>query len=340
LRVAVIGAGAIGGPIAAHIAENKIDITIVTKHPKLADLIQTKGIKLQGFEKNRYVSIKAIPSIHHLKGKFDIVFLAMKAMDVVESSKALLPFLHDDSVVVTLQNGIVEDDVATLVGRNRVIGAVVVWTSKMIEPGIIEITSPNGVFFIGLLDGEGNQKRLNEVSGLLKLCFPVVVTENIYGALYSKLSINAAMNGLGAISGYTVGKIVEYENTRHILMGIITESLNLANTLDIQPISLGGTVQPQDIALTESDSFDTLAKKHQTLIEVFSPHGEAKSSTLQSLERGQPSEINYLNGYISKKGEELGIQTPINTVITHIVKEIEAGKRKISPDNLLELPIP
>ncbi len=339
MRVAVIGAGAVGGPIAAHIAENKIDITIVTKHPELADLIQTKGIKLQGFENNRYVSIKAVPSIHQLKGKFDIVLLAMKAMDVLESSKALLPFLHDDSVVVTLQNGIVEVDVATIVGRNRVIGAVVVWSSKMIKPGIIEITSPSGVFYIGLLDGKGNQTRLKDVSRLLEFCFPVVITENIYGALYSKLSINAAMNGLGAISGYTVGKIVEHENTRHLLMVIITESLNLANALGIQPISLGGIIQPQDITLTESDSSDTLAKKHQTIIDVFSPHGEAKSSTLQSLERGQPSEINYLNGYISNKGKELGIQTPINTMITRLVKEIEVGKRKISPDNLLELPV-
>ncbi|MFX0208962.1 MAG: ketopantoate reductase family protein, partial [Candidatus Hodarchaeota archaeon] len=101
MRVAVIGVGAIGGPIAAHIAENAVDITVVTKYPELADLIESKGIKLQGLETERYVSMKAVPSVGQLEGKFEIVFLAMKAMDVLDATKALLPFLNDDSVVVT-----------------------------------------------------------------------------------------------------------------------------------------------------------------------------------------------------------------------------------------------
>lgn len=91
MRVAVIGAGAIGGPIAAHMAEQNIDITIVTKHPELAEVIKTQGLRLTGVEKERSVPINAVPSITDLKEHYNIVFLATKGNDVEAAVKALLP---------------------------------------------------------------------------------------------------------------------------------------------------------------------------------------------------------------------------------------------------------
>ncbi|MFX0171902.1 MAG: ketopantoate reductase family protein [Candidatus Hodarchaeota archaeon] len=338
MRVAVIGVGAIGGPIAAHIAENAVDIVTVTKYPELADLIQSKGIKLQGLETERYVSMKAVSSIDQLEGKFEIIFLAMKAMDVLDATKALLPFLNDDSVVVTLQNGVVEDDVAVIVGKNRVIGAVVVWASTMVTPGVINRTA-DGLFFIGLLDESGNQKRLEEVAKLLKFSQPVTITDNIFGILFNKLGVNAAINGVGAITGLTLGQMADNSQIRYIFMGITTEMITVANELGIQ-INKIGEFHPQAIVLTGSDSPVDLEKKHKIIQAIFGPYKDVKASTLQSLERGKVSEIDYLNGYIVRKGKELGIPTPINSAITKIVKEIEAGKRKISPNNLSELPQP
>ncbi|MHA2496809.1 MAG: ketopantoate reductase family protein, partial [Candidatus Hodarchaeales archaeon] len=183
LRVAVIGIGAIGGPLAAHLVENDVDVIAVTKHPELAEIIQKKGLQLQGVEESRLVRMKAVPLIENLEGHFEIVFLAMKAMEVETAAKALLPFLRDDSVCVTLQNGIVEDMVAEILGPSRVIGAAVGWASTMTDHGIVEKTS-YGDFTIGLLEKEGNQPRLAEVETLLGHCQPVVVTDNIFGALF------------------------------------------------------------------------------------------------------------------------------------------------------------
>ncbi|MFX0051905.1 MAG: ketopantoate reductase family protein [Candidatus Hermodarchaeota archaeon] len=338
MRVAVIGVGAIGGPIAAHIAENAVDITAVTKHPELADLIKSKGIKLEGLETERYVSMRAVPSVDQLEGKFEVIFLAMKAMDVLDATKALLPLLNDDSVVVTLQNGVVEDDVAAIVGKNRVIGAVVVWASTMVSPGVIKRTA-DGLFFVGLLDESGNQKRLEEVAKLLKFSQPVTITDNIFGILYNKLGINAAINGVGAITGLTLGRMADNSQIRFLFMGIATEMIAVGNKLGIQ-IEEINKFHPQDIMLTGSDSLVDMEKKHKMIQAIFGPYKDVKASTLQSLERGQVSEIDYLNGYIARKGKEVGIPTPINSAITKIVKEIEAGKRKISPDNLLDVPLP
>jgi 2-dehydropantoate 2-reductase len=148
--------------------------------------------------------MEAVPLVEDLEGKFEVIFLAMKATDVIDSVKNIVPILKEDSVVVTLQNGIVEDDVGKLDGRDRFIGASVARVSTVINPGIIK-RNLDRAYYIGLLETSGNQKRLEEVAKLLEYDMPVVKTENIYGALYSKLGINASLNGLGAISGLTVG---------------------------------------------------------------------------------------------------------------------------------------
>ena len=135
MRIAVVGMGAIGGPIAVGLALHKIDVVAITKHSSLAEKIQSEGFTLQRENEEIKVTIPSVPLISDLEGKFDIVFLTMKATSVIQATKNILPFLKVDGVVVTLQNGIVEDDVAKIVGRDRIIGAVVATASQVVEPG-------------------------------------------------------------------------------------------------------------------------------------------------------------------------------------------------------------
>ncbi len=338
LRVVVVGAGAIGGPIAAHMAENHVDITLVTKHPDLAETIKTRGLQLKGLEKFRSVLIKAVPFIEDLEGNFEIIFLATKGTDVEAAAKAIVPFLHEDGVVVTLQNGIVEDAIGDIVGRSRIIGSVVKWGSTMLEPALIEITS-SGDFYIGLIDETGNKQKIQDVSKLLEYSAPVNVTDNIYGALYSKLAINACLTTLGAICGLYLGEMLASRRTRRLFMGITTEVVKVAEKSGVHMEKIL-PLHSRSLILTGSDSRLSLLKKHLLIKIVGWKYRKVKSSSLQSLERGKKSEIDFLNGYIVQKGEETGIMTPINSECVRLIKEIEAGKREIHPDNLLELPIP
>ena len=334
----MIGAGAIGGPIAAHLVENNIETVLVTKHLKLAQLVKERGIRLQGVEETRNVIINAIPSIENLEGQFDIVFLATKANDVESVSKSILPYLKNDSCVVTLQNGIVEDAVAAVVGSSRVIGSIVVWASTMSEPGVIEKTA-HGVTFLGLIDEMGNEQRLEQAAKLLEYCEPVRITDNIYGALYSKLVINACINGLSAVSGFCLGDLVSDERTRTLFMGIATEVCEVAEKANVKLETIGD-IKVTAFAKTVSDTEEIISKKLEGIRMFGAKYPEVKPSALQSLERGRPSEIDYLNGYIVRKGKEVGVKTPINSAIVQIVKEIEQGTRKIAPANLLDVPIP
>lgn len=338
MRVAVIGVGSIGGPIAAHLTENDIDVTVVTKHPDLATLIQSKGLKLQGMEETRYVSMKAVPLITDLEGTFEIVFLAMKAFDVKAAAQAVLPYLSDDGVVVTLQNGIVEDEIANIVGNNRVVGAVVFWASEMVKLGVIQRNS-DGLFVIGLLDEDGNQHRLNEVETLLGSFLHVDIADDIYSTLYTKLTLNAWLNALQAICGQSYGEMLASKRTRQLVMGIIAEAVTVADRLGIKFVKLGG-LDLQSMAFSASDSPENLSKKHAMVKSLGEAWDNLKSSSLQALERGGYSEIEFFNGYIAKKGKELGIETPINNEVIRVAKEIDNRKREIRPENLLELPEP
>ncbi|MFW9853750.1 MAG: ketopantoate reductase family protein [Candidatus Thorarchaeota archaeon] len=335
MRIVVIGIGAIGGPLAAHIAENGVDAIVVTKYPALAKTIQDRGLKLQEEGKFRFVQMKAVPLITDLDGTFDIVFFAMKAFDVVPAAQAILPYLDENSVVVTLQNGIVEDEVAAIVGRNRVIGGVVFWASTMLDSGVIERRS-RGKFFIGLLDERGNQQRLDDAATLLNYCSPVEITENIYEILYSKLTFNAWTNGLQAICGLPYADLYASPRTRLIAMRIGSEAVNVADRLGYELVKLGTIDLPR---LIFSDSAKRMKENHDFLKSLGEYFSGFKSSSLQTLERGGKSELDYFNGFIALKGKELGIKTPINTMINEIAQEIESGTRKISPENLLELPI-
>ncbi|MHA2224788.1 MAG: ketopantoate reductase family protein [Candidatus Hodarchaeales archaeon] len=337
MRVAVIGVGAIGGPIAAHLVENDIDVTVVTKYPKLAQTIQSKGLRLQEGKESRFIRIKAVPLIPDLDGLFEIVFFVMKAFDVKAAARAVLPYLHDDGVAVTLQNGIVEDEVAAILGKNRVVGAVVFWASTMVEHGMIQRQS-KGRFIIGILDEQGNQQRLNEVEALLGYCSPVVITENIYDTLYSKLTLNAWFNGLQAISGLSFKEMFASKRPRQLVMGIITEAVMIADHLGINFVKLGDLDLPK-LAFSDLDTPKSLSNKHTYLKSLGESWNRFKSSSLQSLERGRKSEIEYFNGYIAMKGKELGIKTPINNRLAQIAKEIEAGTREIISENLLELQV-
>lgn len=336
MKIVVIGVGAIGGPLAVNLAKDGLDLTVITKHTSLAEKIEKEGLFLQSNGKVTTARIKAVPLISDLEGKYDVIFLAMKATGVLNAARAITPYLADDGVVITLQNGIVEEDVAEIVGKRRVIGAAVATASKAVEPGVIHRTV-EGYHFIGLLDKTGNYSRLQEVGKLMEKDLPVVITDNIYGALYSKLGINAAINGLGAISGLTVGELLATEEVRHMYLELTTEVVALAKKLDIKLIQIGA-IPLDDIVINKNDSSNAVKDKHQKLLDALLPRlKDVKSSTLYSLENKQPSEIDYLNGYVAKKGKELDIATPYNDKIVQLVKEIESGMRSISPKNLQEL---
>ena len=137
-RICIIGAGAIGGVVAGTLAKEKYNLTLVVKHPDLAGKIGKSGIELSGHFDNFTVAIPVVVTPEKLKGKFDFVLIATKADGLVDSAKRVLPFLDENSRVVSLQNGICEEMLAEVVGVERTIGCAVGFGATMLEPGRVE----------------------------------------------------------------------------------------------------------------------------------------------------------------------------------------------------------
>ena len=331
-RILVVGAGAVGGITAAILAREQYDIWLVAKYPDLVKKISNEGIDVSGHCGDLCMIIPTVAQAAELTGKFDYVFMAMKADAMVKAAREILPFIHEQSRVVSMQNGICEETLASVVGRMRTIGCVVGWGGTMIAPGVVEMTS-DGEFVIGNWDREQDEK-LKEVAEILRQILPCETSPEIISHLYSKLIINACVSTLGAISGLFLGDMLARRYIRNIFIEIIREAIAVADAMDLRVKPYAGKL---DYYQFLRSGIMASFKRHLTIRVIGYKYRKLKSSSLQSLERGRKTEIDFFNGYISSKGKEHGVNTPVNVKLTRMVREIENGMRSISVNSLEEI---
>ncbi|MEA3348035.1 MAG: ketopantoate reductase C-terminal domain-containing protein, partial [Pseudomonadota bacterium] len=219
---------------------------------------------------------------------------------------------------------------AGILGRERVIGCVTGWGATMHSPGKLEMTSL-GDFIIGNIDNR-EDPRLEQVQTILDCVLPTKISTNIAGDLYAKLIINSCITSVGALCGLYLGEMLARKKVRRIFFKIMEEALEVAKALDIQVEVLAGKLNYY--TFLENKGFLADIKRELFLRVLGFKYRKLKSSTLQSLERGKKTEIDYLTGFITANAEKLNVSTPVNSQVYQIVKEIEQGKRKISPENL------
>ena len=338
-RVVLMGCGAVGGVIAGGLLRAGHTVTLVTHNEAITQAINADGLRVITPEGQWAVPATAHTSLEELPGTFDAAYLAMKATEVEQAAHAVGDRLSDEGYVVTLQNGVVEDRVGTLLGRERVVGALVGWGATMHAPGVYEMTS-HGELVIGELDGR-QTPRVEGVKATLDAAAPTTISTNIYGVLWSKLAINCTITTLGAVTGQLLGEMLQRGPVRRLGLSIVSEAVDVAQAHGIRLEPVGGTLDIHRLYLSPDRraggmGLDVLTR-HAIMFIVGLRFRRLKSSMLQSLERGRRSEIDVMNGYVVAKGREKGVPTPINAALTAMVQEIEAGDRKISPENLAEL---
>jgi 2-dehydropantoate 2-reductase len=331
IRVAVVGAGAIGGIVAAFLARAGWDMEVVCKHQEMVDRAQSDGFHIFGVQGEHRIPLRGVKGTHDLSGPKEVVFLATKANDATEAARDLLPFLKENAVVVSLQNGICEEALAEILGRNRVIGCVVGWGASMHGPGELEMTS-GGEFVIGSMDSQ-SEGRLPLIKLMLDEIAPTRISENIMGELYAKLIINACINSLGVIAGAKLGELLAMKRARQIFIAIMQEAVAVAEAVGIKVEPGGGGKLDYYRFLEEGNLFSSI-KRHLLIRIIGFKYRWIKSSSLQSIERGRKTEIDYLNGYFCERGRQHGVPTPVNDAVLRMVKEIEAGQRGMTPENL------
>lgn len=330
-KVAIVGAGAIGGITAAFLARAGWDVEIVCKHQDIVNRCLSPGFHVVGIRGDSYTPLKAVRNITDLSGTAATVLLATKATDSIAAAQELATVLTDGARVVSLQNGICEDALAKVLGPDRVIGCVVGWGATMLGPGELEVTS-DGEFVVGHLDGHSDA-RLALLQKMLAAVVPTRISTNIMGELYSKLVVNSCINSLGAITGQPLGQLLASREVRNIFIAVMEEAMAVADSMGIK-VEPGGGGKLDYYRFLGEKGLLAQFKRHATIRIIGFKYRRIRSSSLQSLERGRPTEIDYLNGYVCDRGKERNVPVPLNDAIVAIIKEIEAGTRKIQPKNL------
>ena len=307
------------------------DVEIVTKHPEAVEIGIGDGFHLRGVKGEMHLPVKAVRDVTDLTGSKDIILIATKAADCLDAARTVLPFLNPESLIVSLQNGICEEALSDVVGRDRTIGCVVGWGATLLGPGDLEITS-TGEFVIGNIDHEPDD-RLSAIRDVLDPVMPTRISENIMGELYSKLIVNSCINSLGAISGIRLGELLAIKKIRKIFIAIMREAMAVSEVLDFR-VEPGGGGKLDFYRFLEGSGYLAEFKRHLTIRIIGFKYRRIRSSSLQSLERGRKTEIDFLNGYICDQGRRHGVPTPVNDAVVSMVKEIESGERPIELKNL------
>ena len=338
-RLLLMGCGSVGGVIAGGLLRAGYEVTIVTHNDEIAQAINADGLRLTTPEGRWTVPATAHIHLNEVAGPFDAVYLAMKATEVEQAARDVADYLSPEGYVVTLQNGVVEDRVGAILRREQVVGALVGWGATMHAPGVYEMTS-RGELVVGELDGQVTP-QVQRLKATLDAVSPTTISTNIYGVLWSKLAINCVITTLGAVSGQLLGEMLRRRAIRRLALVITSEVMDVAEANHVSLESVGGTLDLYRLYLPSDRraggfGLDLIAK-HAIMLAVGLKFRYLKSSMLQSLERGRRTEIDFMNGYVVERGQEKGVPTPVNAALTAMVREIEAGSRPISPDNLESL---
>ncbi|MBT8287291.1 MAG: 2-dehydropantoate 2-reductase [Bacteroidia bacterium] len=335
-KIAMIGAGAIGGSISALLDENGYHLMVFDKDNNHVEQVNSHGLLVDGLDGKRVYNNLNFQT--ELTGEFDIIFLAVKSISTRSAIDELPKHLKPNGVLVSLQNGINNDQIMQKFSIDQYIAGVVGYGASNIEPGHIRITSKEKSFVIGFLNGHVDD-RIRLVAEVLGVVGEVTVSTNILGDQWGKLAMNCIINPFCAIYDQTFGENVRNKHIRHQMQKVLAEVIAVGEKSGIQFTKLGKkydivkffalhnymdeiTKHKKSLKNKLLNSFEMFKSKLMLFL-IISKHGKIKSSIWQDLQHGLKTEIDYLNGYIEVLGDEHNIETPMNTWVTREIRGLE-----------------
>jgi 2-dehydropantoate 2-reductase len=347
-RILVMGAGGIGGIVTATLAEAGHDVVAISSNADIRRAVADGRLRVREDGEERQVAARLLAAP---EGSYHVVILATQPPSVEEAARSLLPHLLPDSAIVVLQNGLCEERVAAIVGAARVVGGIVSWGASMPEPGCYEKTAAGG-FVLGRLDGAAagddaaarrgatpaRDPALRQLATMLEAVGPVTLTDNLRGARWSKLALNAAISSLGTIGGERLGPLARVRRYRRLALEVMTEAVAVARALGVQLEKVSGTLDLEWVALSDEDraarASAALTAKHALLLAVGLRYRRMRSSMLSAIERKRTPAIDFLNGEIVRHGASAGLATPVNQAVVDMVWRIARGEEVSSRASL------
>ncbi len=248
------------------------------------------------------------------KGQFDLVVLSVKSYDTELAIQEIFPIVSENTLICSYQNGLGNvEKIAEVVGMNRTIPARVIFGSRVLKPGFVQVTVIAEPTALGRLDNGPDEGIVREIAELMnKSGIPTLYTDNIAGLIWAKVAYNSALNPLSALLDVPYGKLMDTEETQMIMRNVIYELYAVAKTKNVPMI----IPTPEEYI-------------EQLFYKLIPPTAEHYASMREDLKQGKRTEIDALNGAIVKMGKELDINCPVNMLLTSLIK----AREKMSLNN-------
>jgi 2-dehydropantoate 2-reductase len=333
-RIVFVGAGAVGGYVGAGMAAAGHDVTLIDPWPEHIERIKRDGMQLGGSQGERVVRIEAlhITEVQSLIDRpVDIAFICMKLYDTAWATALIKPYLAPTGVVVTMQNSLVEEIVAGIVGWGRTLGCIASQISvEAVGPGrIVRNQQPGGdaytVFRLGELSGRITD-RAQEIAAMLRAVDSAKVTDNLWGERWSKLVANTMTTGLCGLLGMTLNQIVELEASRRLQIDLAAEAIRIGRALGFTLEPIRGVAADRWLGAAAGDAAALAEVEEGMLAATRRRSAEGRSGTAQDLAKGRRTEIDFMNGAVVARGEEAGLPAPTHAAVLAVVKDIERGR--------------
>jgi 2-dehydropantoate 2-reductase len=295
-RIAVVGAGAVGGYFGGMFAHAGAPVVFIgRKH--FADAVSSKGLIVDRSEGRKRIRINATVEMSAV-GDCSLILFCVKANDTSATAKQMAPFVRPDATIICLQNGVDNADRVRAAANVLAVPAAVYVAVSVPEPGRIKHLARGD-----LIIGPPSDKTTELADVFERAGIPCRISENIEGELWVKLLRNCALNAISALGRARYGQIAQSPDAKKLIEHIVDEVLAVAHA--------AGVVLP---------GIDDRRSGMTAAMELAMQMSDALSSTGQDLSRGRPTEIDALNGYITRRGAQLGIPAPVNHALFTLVK--------------------
>jgi len=300
VRVAVLGAGAVGCYYGGMLARAGHRVTLIGRAPHVA-AVRAQGLRFEAHGFDERVPLEASTEAAAVRGA-GLVLVCVKSSDSDAAAAEIAPHLEPAAIVMNLQNGVDNNErIAARISR-PVIPAVVYVASEMAGPGHLRHHG-RGDLVIGALNGSIRENILSKIRNWFERAgVPVAISDNVAGELWAKLVVNCAYNAISAISQLPYGEMIKGPGVRETMRTVVDETLAVAKA--------SGVTLPPDMHARSDRIAEAMPSQY--------------SSTAQDLARGKRTEIDHLNGFVVRSGEKLGIPTPANRALYALVKLLEA----------------
>ena len=324
-RIGILGAGAIGSVVGGMLTRAGRDVTLIDQWPEHVETMRAKGLRLSGTIGDFVVPVKAM-HMHELQTvtePFDAVFVAVKSYDTEWATAMALPYLSEpDGVVVDFQNGINDDRVAKVAGRERSLGCVITISAGMYDPGHAMRTDTATIGFkIGEHDG-GETPRARELAQIMCAVADSKVTTNLWGERWSKLAINCMANPLSGLTGLGTLEVRTDPQIAAVGVHLGAEAIAVGRGVghEVEPIYGIPTERYLDAYAGRG-----LAELLTDIAAIARARGGGQPSLLQDVLKRRRTEIDYLNGYVCREGARVGVKTPFNDAVVEVVRSLGVG---------------